>query len=156
MYPPDPEPITGKPTVRAGLTPIERQLIRHEGIRLHPYRCSAGKLTLGVGHNLDAKPITERAALVILDDDLAEVRRDLDRELAWWRSLDEVRQRVLMDMVFQMGITGLCRFVQTIDALRGRDSELTATRMLQSLWSQQTPARAERLAEMMRSGQEGV
>ena len=76
------------------LSSLKGDLIRDEGVVLSLYRCPAGFQTIGVGHNLDAKPISERAALVILEDDIADVIADLDLRLPWWRSLNEARQHV--------------------------------------------------------------
>lgn len=129
---------------------LRAQLVRHEGLRLSPYRCSAGKLTIGVGHNLDAVPITERAAIAILDDDLADVFAQLDKHLPWWRDLDENRRLVLADMAFNLGVPGLMKFKNTLAAIRAGRYEMAATNMLESLWAKQVGKRAITLAKMMR------
>lgn len=59
-----------------------KELLRiNEGVRTAPYRCSAGKLTIGVGHNLDDKPISQRAVEVILEYDVNDVINDLNKTL---------------------------------------------------------------------------
>src|SRR5690349_23604373 len=63
------------------VTNIYEQLERDEAKRNRPYRDSVGKLTIGVGHNLDDKPISDRAVRVILEDDVADARRDLQTAL---------------------------------------------------------------------------
>jgi lysozyme len=70
------------------LKELRAQLYVDEGLRLKPYRDTVGHLTIGIGHNLDAKPISNRAADVILEDDIADVLKDLDRAIPLWRQLD--------------------------------------------------------------------
>jgi len=53
------------------------QLIKHEGLRLKPYHCPAGKLTIGVGRNLEDKGITEEEAVMLLENDIQECLKDL-------------------------------------------------------------------------------
>lgn len=134
------------------LTDLKKQLILHEGLRLKPYRCSANKLTIGVGHNLDDKPISEKAAEVILEDDINDCLKDLDKSLPWWRSLSEARQRVLVDMCFNLGIQGLLKFNQTLTAIKSGEYEKAVQCMGESLWAKQVGRRAVKLQEMMRNG----
>jgi lysozyme len=129
------------------------ELRRDEGERLFPYRDSVGKLTVGVGHNLDDKGISREASAFLLREDIAEVVAGLNAALPWWTTLDAVRQRVLANMAFNMGVAGLLQFRQTLAAVRGGAYEAAAKGMLGSLWARQVGPRAVRLAEMMRTGQ---
>jgi lysozyme len=131
---------------------LRRQLRLHEGLRLDPYRCTAGKLSIGIGRNLDDVGISMAEAFVMLDADIARAERDLDRRLPWWRELDEVRQRVLVDMCFNLGVGGLLTFKNTLAAIHEGDFARAARGMLASRWASQVGRRADRLAEMMRSG----
>lgn len=131
-----------------------RQLIaREEGGRLRPYRCTAGKLTIGYGRNLEDKGISQHEADFLFQNDLDETQRALLQALPWVSELDEVRQAVLMSMAFQLGIFGLLKFEQTLSAIQAKNFDEAARRMLQSLWAKQTPTRARRHAIMMRKGQ---
>lgn len=131
---------------------LKDELIRDEGIRLKPYHCSAGHLTLGIGRNLDAKGISSEEALYLLENDIREVEEELDKALPWWRKLSEVRQRVLLNMGFNLGVKGLLGFHHTLTlAEEGRYDE-AALAMLSSAWAVQVGARAQRLAQMMREG----
>ena len=49
---------------------LARQLIVHEGLKLYPYRCSANKLTIGVGRNIEERGIAEDEALYLLNNDI--------------------------------------------------------------------------------------
>jgi lysozyme len=123
-----------------------------EGLRLKPYRDSVGKLTIGIGRNLDDKGISEAAARFLLGEDVLEVEAGLDEALPWWRQQEEVRQRVLANMAFNMGLAGLLQFTNTLAAVREGRYEDAASGMLTSLWARQVGPRATRLAEMMRTG----
>jgi lysozyme len=129
------------------------ELVEEEGLSFKPYRDSVGKLTIGVGHNLDDNGITLAEARSILADDLAAVEAQLDKQMPWWRSLDDVRQRVIADMAFNMGITTFLTFHGTLADVRTGQYESAAAGMLASLWARQVGRRARRLAEMMRTGQ---
>jgi len=122
--------------------------------RLKPYRDSVGKLTIGYGRNLDDRGITEVEALYLLHNDVVEVEHDLDQHLPWWRGLDDVRQRVLADMAFNMGLAGLLTFHQTIAFIQAGQYPAASAGMLNSRWARQVGRRARRLAQMMETGQD--
>lgn len=124
-----------------------------EGVRYRPYLDSVGKLTIGVGHNLDAKPLSPRAVAVILDDDISDAIDDLDRHTPWWRTLDGARQLVMAEMCFNLGIGGLLTFRNTLTAMEtGRYTD-AAEGMLKSKWARQVGQRAVRLARVMMTGE---
>jgi lysozyme len=127
-------------------------LVLHEGLRLKPYRCTAGKLTIGVGRNLDDNGITQAEAFALLENDILAVEADLDRTWPWWREMTDARQQVLADMCFNLGLTRLGGFVNTLAAMKRGDYEAAANGMLASLWASQVGRRAQRLAKMMREG----
>lgn len=130
---------------------LKEQLRRDEGFRLKPYRDTVGKLTIGCGRNLDDKGISGAEALMLLDNDIAEVTASL-QGFPWFRALDEVRQGVLVNMGF-MGIGKLLEFRQMIAALEALDYEQAAAEMLDSTWAGQVKGRAIRLAQQMRTGE---
>ena len=133
---------------RAELT---KQLQRDEGLRLMPYKDSVGKLTIGIGRNLDDRGITEVEALSLLRNDIDIVEAELTK-LPIYRKLDEVRQTVLANMAFNIGVPRLLKFRQTWIALDAGDYAKAADEMLDSTWAQQVGLRAVRLSEMMRTG----
>ena len=133
---------------------LKTELTRDEGRKPKLYADSVGKLTIGVGHNLSDKPLIAKAIDVILEDDIGDAENDLDRALPWWKTLDEVRQRVLANMCFNLGIESLCGFKNTLRAVQeGRYSD-AARLMLESKWAAQVGVRAERLSKMMETGNE--
>lgn len=131
---------------------LKRQLVAHEGLRLKPYLCTAGKRTIGIGRNLDDVGITEAEAMMLLDNDIDRCEAELDRALPWWRQMTEARQRVLLDMCFNLGIGRLLGFRNTLAAMEREDYHLAADGMLASKWASQVGRRAQTLASMMRSG----
>lgn len=154
---------------RAALT---AELIRDEDERFKVYRCTANKRTIGVGRNLDDVGISkaETAALgitvasactngitrpqsrALLTNDIDACERQLDAKLPWWRKLCDVRQRVLLNMCFNLGITRLLGFKNTLAAMEAGRFAAAAAGMRASLWARQVGARADRLALMMEKG----
>lgn len=137
----------------------------HEGLRLVPYQDTVGKTTIGYGHNLDAKPlpwlyhgpaIPKRVAEAILEQDVDDAIRGLDVCIPWWRQLDDVREQVLADLSFNMGVgnprRGLSSFVNTLGAIQGGRWQDAHDGLLASKWARQVGARAHRLAAMMLTG----
>lgn len=131
------------------LDALKKQLILHEGLKLTPYHCTADKLTIGVGRNLDDVGITQQEAEFLLDNDILRCCDDLDRNISWWRDLSETRQRVLVDMVFNLGISRFMKFQNTIDAMANGNYKGAAEEMLDSRWAEQVGQRAMRLANAM-------
>lgn len=134
------------------LAKLTLELRRDEGVRLKPYRDSVGKLTIGVGRNLDDVGISDVEADTLLGNDINRSVADLDAHLPWWRKLDEVRQRVLANMAFNMGITKLLTFKNTLYHVQAGEYLEAAQGMMSSLWARQVGPRAVRLAQMMRDG----
>ena len=129
------------------------QLLRDEGLQLRPYRDTVGKLTIGVGRNLDDKGISREEALEMLDHDVSEATQSLTETLPWVTSLDEARQGVLVNMAFNLGLRGLLQFHQTLQAVENGHWQAAAQHMLDSKWAQQVGPRATRLALQMETGE---
>jgi len=124
-------------------------LIRHEGLALKPYRCTAGKLTVGIGRNLEDTGLTENESRYLAENDLGRIRQELDQAIPWWRALDEKRQTVVLNMAFNLGTAGLLKFTKFLHALSHGEYERAAGEMLDSLWAKQVHRRAVELASLM-------
>ena len=132
---------------------IKSQLVRHEGLRLKPYRCTADKLTIGIGRNLDDCGISQKEAYALLDNDIRNCEQQLLDEIpVIYNALDEVRQSVLLNMCFNLGLKGLLGFINTLAFIAARDWERAANGMLASKWAKQVGLRAIELSELMRKG----
>ena len=117
---------------------IKEQLVRHEGLRLKPYRCTAGKLTIGIGRNLDDCGITQSEAYVMLINDIMNCEKQLQSKIPdIYNGLDEVRKSVLLNMCFNLGINGLLGFKNTLAFVKVGDWERAANNMLVSKWAKQ-------------------
>ena len=133
---------------------IKAQLVRHEGLRLKPYRCTAGKLTIGIGRNLDDRGISQKEAYAMLGRDIHDCEQWLIDEIPdVYCGLDEIRQSVLLNMCFNLGIKGLLEFKNTLSLIGAGDWERAANNMLASRWAKQVGLRAIELSELMRKGQ---
>lgn len=141
---------------------LEAELRRDEGVRYVPYLDTATppRKTCGVGHNMDASPVpagwtfplTDAQVTQLLGMDLQVTFAALDHYLPWWRQMDEVRQRVIANMCFNLGIGGLLGFKNTLAAMQRGSYAVAAAGMLSSKWAGQVGARAKRLAQAMESG----
>lgn len=138
---------------------LRAQLERDEGLRLTPYVDTVGKVTIGIGRNLDDTGISPLEARFLLENDIDRAVRDLAAAFPWFATLDPVRQAVLVNMCVNMGIgnetRGLRSFRHTLAAIARGDYDDAAQRMLASKWRRQVGKRAERLAQQMATGQWG-
>jgi lysozyme len=131
---------------------VIEQLKQHEGLKLKPYRCTSGKLTIGYGRNLEAKGISKGEAESMLLSDIAEVEEKLVRA-GFLSGLNDARKAVLINMAFQLGFKGLSKFRNMLAAVQSEQYDLAASEMLDSLWAKQTPNRAKELSEQMLTGE---
>lgn len=137
---------------------LSAQLIAHEGIKLAVYQDSLGYYTLGVGRLVDPRKdggISTEEAFHLLANDIARCRRELDHELPWWRGLDEIRQRVLIDLCFNLGIQNLLGFHNTLASFSRHEWTDAAAGLRGSKWATQVqPSRVNRLIQMLLTGKE--
>lgn len=134
---------------------IIRSLRGEEGEVLHEYKDHLGYSTIGVGRLIDKRKgggITEEESAYLLNNDVTKIVEQLDKRLSWWTKLDDARKGVLVNMAFQMGVDGLLGFKNTLKMIESGQYEAAARGMLQSKWALQTPSRAKRMAEQMRTG----
>lgn len=131
---------------------IFAELERDEGLRLKPYRDTVGKLTLGIGRNIDDMGITKAEAIYLLENDIERVERELDTAMPWWRTLSDGRQRAMINLAFNMGISRLLGFKNMLAAMQAGRWVIAADEALLSRWAKQVGDRADRIAELIRRG----
>ena len=134
------------------LTPLQALLIKHEGLRLKPYTCTAGKTTIGVGRNLDDNGITESEAMSMLDRDIAVTVSALRDEFLWFADLDRTRKDAVISLGFNMGVRKLTTFKKFIAGMAAQQYETAAAEILDSAYATQVGKRAIELAGMIRTG----
>ena len=129
---------------------------KHEGYRNKVYLDTLGKRTVGVGHLCvedfweDNKEYEEKFLLTILEHDLQTAIKASERLLKGCRILDSLAKEIIIEMVFQLGETGVSKFKNMLKALKeGPDYQTAASEMLDSRWAKQTPNRAKAMSAEM-------
>ena len=131
----------------------------HEGYRNKVYLDSLGKRTVGVGHLCvedhweDNKEYSEKYLMNILKDDLKNAIEGAERLCSKCPDLDDLAKETIIEMVFQLGETGVSKFRNMWKALQHDppNYERASLEMLDSRWASQTPGRAKEMSEHMRS-----
>jgi lysozyme len=131
---------------------IEQQLVGHEGFKGKPYLCTAGKTSIGFGRNLTDKGITKQEAKFLLRNDIFECYIDLDTLIfpEQFKTWPDELQHAMIDMRFQLGMTGFRSFKKMIAALRIDDRIAAAAEAIDSNWYKQVPGRAKTIVGMIR------
>jgi len=167
------------------LAELRRILEHHEGSELEAYYCPAGHLTVGIGHNCEASPVqgvrsgrhgkyappgtpteqrgdevTHKMVNDLFAEDVSNAWRSLDKRIPWWSALCVPRRIVLMDMAFNMGVSGLLGFPGMLEAVKAGDWRRAVIEMYDSKWAgkdlkapQVQPERIANLSWMMFTGE---
>ena len=149
------------------------ELVKHEGLRLQVYQDTLGIDTIGIGRNLKDRGIskgeldeldiptidhvyeygiTEADAMLLAENDVQIVEEELLRAHPCVEELDAVRQLVLVDMAFNMGVPRLCKFVKMWNAIHENKFDIASKEMLDSRWANQVKSRSVKLANAMHNG----
>lgn len=134
---------------------LTSDLKRDEGVIPHAYQDHLGYWTIGVGRLIDERRhggLSPDEIEYLLANDIRKKHAELDAALPWISQLNEVRQRALMNMAFQLGVNGLLGFTNTLRLMRAGKFKEAAESALASKWAVQTPERAERIAAMIETG----
>lgn len=129
---------------------LHADLTRDEGVRLKPYLDTVGKLTIGVGRNLDDTGLSSNEVELLLENDIRSAMTELDREIPWWRKRPHSVQRALVNMTFNLGWPRLSGFKKMLVALESRKFDVAAREALDSKWARQVGDRATRIAALIR------
>jgi lysozyme len=130
---------------------FEEHLRWAEGVRSLPYKDSVGVLTIGVGRNLE-RGLSDDEIGYLLSNDVRDVLRDA-RTLSYWPQLNEARQLVVADLVFNLGLARWLKFAKANAALERDDYAAAADELVDSTWYRQVGRRAVKLVAAMRSGE---
>ena len=128
-----------------------KQLKKHEGVELKPYKCTSNKLTIGIGRNLEDVGISENEAEYLLMNDL-DTYMTAAKTYDWYNGLNDARKAVIVNMLFNMGQTNFNKFLKMKQALDVGDYAEAAKQMLDSRWAKQVKGRSEELAKQMETG----
>ena len=133
------------------ITRLKEQLIIDKGFELFPYRCTAGKLTIGVGRNIQDVGISKEEAEHLLENDIMKSIIDLKKIFENFENLPENVQYVLTNMRFQLGAGTFRKFKNFIKAIKAESFNEAARQMIDSRWYRQVPNRANRLISIMKN-----
>lgn len=128
-----------------------KQLKKHEGIELKPYKCTSNKLTIGIGRNLEDVGISEHEAEYLLMNDL-DTYMTAAKTYDWYAGLNDARKAVIVNMLFNMGQTNFNKFLKMKQALDVGDYSEAAKQMLDSKWAKQVKGRSAELSKQMETG----
>lgn len=131
---------------------LKEALMRHEGLSLKPYKCTANKLTIGYGRNLEDVGISQEEASFLLANDIKKIVKQVSEKFKWFKDLSPARQEVVVNMVFNLGLNNFSNFKNTIHFLSTGQFEQASIEMLESKWASQVGKRAKELSKMMFEG----
>lgn len=132
---------------------LKTQLIKHEGLKLQVYTDTMGIPTIGVGRNLRDKGLSAVEAMYLLDGDITDTIDWLTKNCSWWKDLDDVRQRAVADLAFNLR-GKLLQFKNMIAAIQAKDWSKAFAELLNSDFAHQTGQRAKDLAAQLLTGKD--
>jgi lysozyme len=130
---------------------ISALLEKHEGYRRFVYRDTVGKLTVGIGRNLEDRGLTHDEAIYLLNNDIADFTKQLSDRLYWFDAAPDNVKLVLVDMGFNLGLNGLLTFHNTLEHIKNGQYDLASQEMLLSKWAKQVGQRAIELSEILKN-----
>ncbi len=130
---------------------LKKEVLLSEGLKLKPYKDTKGKLTIGIGRNLTDKGLSTEECLYLFQNDIKDAIKEA-QSFDWFASLNDVRQNVIVEMVFNMGKGGVSKFGEFIKAIKQEDWQKAKAEMLDSEWAREVKGRAIGLAYMFEKG----
>ena len=137
------------------LNNLKEQIAKHEGYEPRVYKCSNGFDTIGYGFAIKDLFMDEEIAGLILDKKirglLARIEGDDDWD-SWFFDKPEPVHDVLVNMIFQIGFSGVRKFKKTIRYIKDDKLLLASEEMLDSKWARSdSPNRAKELSDILKS-----
>jgi lysozyme len=133
------------------MSKIADMLEKHEGFKQFIYKDSLGIETIGIGRNLKNRGVTRAEALYLLENDIADFTKQLRDRLYWFDSIHPDAQMVLIDMAFNLGLSGLLTFHDTLEHIKNENYKAASVTMLNSKWAKQVGVRSLELADILRN-----
>ena len=132
------------------------QLVLHEGVRHKVYTCPAGKLTIGVGRNIEDLGLSDDEIYYLLKNDIRRCDEELTNAFRFYKDLDSVRKDAMINMAFNLGIPRLRGFKMALKLMETKEYSEASMEFLDSLWALQVGQRALDIAHMIRFGKYNV
>ena len=124
---------------------------QHEGFRDKVYQCTEGFDTIGYGFAIKDLVLDEDIAEMILMRKLDNLMNRIQKTFNWWRSAEDEVKNVVVEMCYQLGLSGFSKFKKTIDHLEHKRYGKASAEMLDSRWAKQTPNRAIELSNIIKN-----
>ena len=121
----------------------------HEGFRSKVYQCTQGYDTIGYGFAIKDLELDEDIAEQILIKKLDSLQERIESKFNWFDNSPQEVKDVVVNMCYQLGVSGFSKFKKTIYLLETEQYEEASVEMLDSLWAKQTPNRAKELSEIL-------
>ena len=123
----------------------------HEGFRSKVYKCTEGYDTIGYGFAIKDLELDEDISEMILMQKLDNLMTRIGKTFVWWRSADSTVKDVVVEMCYQLCVSGFSKFKKTIDHLENKRYGKASAEMLDSKWARQTPNRALELSNLIKN-----
>ena len=123
---------------------------KHEGFKEKVYKCTEGYDTIGYGFAIKDLIMDEDIASLILLKKLQKLLERVHIAFPWFKDIDNTAKAIVINMCYQLGLTGFSKFKKTIYLLETEQYDEASIEMLDSLWAKQTPNRAKELSEKLR------
>lgn len=129
-----------------------KQIKEHEGLVLKPYKCTANKLTIGYGHNLEDNGLSKTACEFILFEDIDEAKKNLYAVFTrkFFENLSNNQKIALIDMMFNLGLSRFLTFKKFILAVKNKDFIKASAEIINSKAYQQNKFRYKKLSEQIK------
>ena len=133
------------------MTDLLKRIKEHEGFRSQVYKCTAGYDTIGYGFAIKDLVLDEDIAEEILLRKVEALIKRVRKRFDWLDSVHPAVQGVLVEMSYQMGLSGVCKFKKALNAMQMGQWDIGARELLDSRWAKQTPNRAKELSDIIRN-----
>lgn len=130
---------------------IIEQLKIHEGYKPTVYKCTEGVDTIGIGFAIKDLHLSEEVCDLILKEKLEVLEERFENKFDWFSTSPVEVRNVMLNMAYQLGFRGFCKFKKTLGYLEACDWDNASKEMLDSKWAKQTPNRANELSEIIAS-----
>jgi len=130
---------------------IRGRVIDHEGYSATVYKDINGFDTIAHGKRIDYMDISEDIAGLIMDDDLNKILINCYQNFSWFRDQPRPAKGVIVEMIYQLGMTGFQKFKKTIAFLKAKDYKSAAVEMMDSQWGRIHLKRAKILRNIIKA-----
>ena len=132
------------------------QLSIHEGVKKFAYKCPAGKITVGIGRNIDSDGglgLSDDEIIYLLRNDISRIDEELTNAFRFYKELDRLRKVATLNICFNLGLTRLRSFREALGRMEKKEYPEAAVEFLDSLWASQVGQRALDVTYMIQHGE---